>query len=146
MKLGVYKENSSSGARFINRRGKNKGEKQGHSWTMNIWEGYALVGVDGVGCVWDGGAGSTSVPPPPNPCDAKWPWGSHAVGTAVRQEVPSSPCGTLARLFRSFEAFPINCHKLVRIQADEAGHAVSIATRAAAAGTEERHAQPGFMV
>lgn len=81
---------------------KNKGEKQGHSWRRNIWEGYAFVGVDGVGCVCgtgceDRGAVSTCVPPP-TPWDAEWPWGSHAMGIAVRQEVPSSPCETLARL------------------------------------------------
>lgn len=86
--------------------GKNKGERQGQSWTRNIWEGDAFVGVDGVGCVcvrWGcegGGAVSTHVPPPPRPRVAEWPWGSHAMGIAVRQEVPSSPSGTLAELIQ----------------------------------------------
>lgn len=84
---------------------KNKGEKQGHSWTRNIWEGYTFWGwkVLGVCVGWgceDGGAVSTRVPPPPSPQDAEWPWGSHAVGIAVRQEVPSSPCGALEELIQ----------------------------------------------
>lgn len=99
---------------------KNKGERQGHKLDkehmgkeMPLW-GWTVSGACR-GAARMGAAVTPHIPKPPGPQSAGWPLGSHALGIAVKQEVPSSPCvprasssgaDTLAGLVRILRRFP----------------------------------------
>lgn len=100
--------------------GKSKEERQGHKPDKEHrgkevpLQGRTTLGAHG-GAARRGAAVSPHAPALPRPQGAGWPPGSHALGIAVRQEVPSSPrvpgaassgADTLAGLMHILRRFP----------------------------------------